>query len=79
MNVAHLATIAAYSIKDGSGGFRGVFFVHETKVRNASERFATLEQAKYWAQAQAWKAYDGCKFAPLRRRGEYWANVWVAR
>lgn len=75
--VAHIATIAAYPIE---GGYRGVFFICATKDRRASDRFDTLEQAKYWAKVQAHEAYeaDGYSLAPLRRKGEYQANVWVA-
>ena len=78
---AHVATIAAYPIKDElGGGFRGVFKkVGEERV--PSDRFDTLEAAKHWAQRQAWDAYgkaDGYALAPLRRRGEYQANVWIA-
>lgn len=76
--VAHIATIAAYPIKDElGGGFRGVFKpIGEERV--PSDRFDTLEQAKFWAKDKAWKANEGCRFAPLNKaRGEYWANVWV--
>lgn len=72
--------VAAYEIKaECGGGFRGVFFVRETKERRASERFETLEDARYWAKSQAHEAYnaDGYSLAPLRRRGGYEANVWV--
>lgn len=77
----HIATIAAYPIKDEiGGGFRGVFFLTATKERRASERFDTIEQARYWAKVQAHEAYDavGYTLAPVTRRGEYKANVWVA-
>lgn len=80
--VAHIATLAAYPIKESlGGGFRGVFFIRETKERKASDRFDTLEQARYWAQSQAWDHYakvPGFSVAPIRKRGEYQANVWVA-
>lgn len=74
----HIATIAAYELQDG--GFRGVFFLRATKERRASDRFETFEQATYWAKKQAHEAYDatGYSLAPLRKRGEYQANVWVA-
>lgn len=77
INVVHIATIAAYPLKDG--GFRGVMFVRENKVRTASDRFDTLEQATYWAKVQAHEAYEaaGYSLAALRKRGEYQANVWV--
>jgi hypothetical protein len=80
MNVSHIATIAAYPIKETlGGGFRGVLLVCETKARVASDRFETLTEARYWAQMEAHKAYDarGYSLAPLRRKGEYQANVWV--
>ncbi len=78
--VKHIATITAYPIKaELGGGFRGVLFVRATKERRASDRFDTLEQARYWAKVQAHAAYDeiGYSLAPIRRRGEYLANVWV--
>lgn len=77
----HIATLAAYPIKtELGGGFRGVILNHATKVRSQSDRLDTLEAARYWAQMQAHNAYDdvGYSIAPLRRRGEYQANVWVA-
>ena len=76
-NVAHIATIAAYPIKEElGGGFRGVFKnVGEDRV--PSDRFDTLEEAKFWAQNKAWELYNGCRFAPLNKKGEYQANVWV--
>jgi len=79
--VTHIATIAAYPVKDEmGGGYRGVFFHRVTKERRASDRFDTIEEASYWAKMQAHEAYDaaGYSLAPLRKRGEYQANVWVA-
>lgn len=79
---AHIATITAYPIKaELGGGFRGVFFVRETKARTASDRFDTLEQARHWAKSQAWNAYStlaGYAVAAVRKPGEYYANIWVA-
>lgn len=50
----HIATLNAYPIKDSlGGGYRGVFFIRATKERRASERFETIEEARYWAQVQA--------------------------
>lgn len=77
----HVSTILAYPIKvELGGGYRGVFFVHSTKERRTSEVFQTLEAARFWAKSQAEHAYAdvGYSLAPLRRRGEYRANVWVA-
>lgn len=74
----HIATIAAYPLKDG--GYRGVFLNRDTKERIASDRLDTLEAAKFWAKTKAHEAYDavGYSLAPLRRKGEYQANVWIA-
>lgn len=74
----HIATVAAYPLK--TGGYRGVMLNHETKERIASDVFDTLEAARLWAKSQAHSAYDavGYALAPIRRRGEYRANVWVA-
>lgn len=78
---ANVATIAAYPIKtELGGGFRGVMLVAiPTKVRHASDRFETLEEAKFWAKTKAHEAYEeaGYSLAPLRRNGEYQANVWA--
>jgi hypothetical protein len=77
MNVKHIATIAAYPLK--TGGFRGVILNRETKERTASDVLPTLDAAKFWAKSQAHNAFEaiGYSLAPLRRRGEYQANVWV--
>lgn len=74
----HIATIAAYPLKNG--GFRGVMLNRETRERVASDIFETLEAARFWAKSQAHAAYDedGYVLAPIRRRGEYLANVWIA-
>lgn len=79
-NVAHIAIVNAYEINEkNGGGYRGVFFICETKERRASERFDTLEQAKYWAKMQAHETYGagGYSLAPMRRTNEFYANVWV--
>jgi hypothetical protein len=77
----HIATLLAYPIKSElGGGFRGVYFIRSTKERKTSDRFETLEEARHWAKVQAHEAYDeiGYALAPVTRRGEYLANVWVA-
>lgn len=79
--VAHIATINAYPIKSElGGGFRGVIFNRVTKARRASDRCDTLEAARFWAQTEAHKEFEaaGYNLAPVRRSGEYYANVWVA-
>jgi len=77
MNTYHVATINAYELK--TGGFRGVCFDRENKVRHASDDlFETLEQAAFWAKNKAWEMYGAAgNLAPVRKRGEYLANVWV--
>lgn len=77
----HTATIAAYPVKDElGGGFRGVMLIRATKERKASDCFDTFEEAVHWAKSAAHAVYgtDGYKLAPVRRKGEYQANVWVA-
>lgn len=74
MNVKHIATVAAYPLKDG--GFRGAIINRETKARSQSDVCDTLEAAIYWAKKEAF-AYNGSRLAPLRRKGEYYANVWI--
>ena len=81
MNVAHVATIAAYPIKDElGGGYRGVYkAVGEPRI--ASPRFDTLDQARHWAKLEAWnRHHDEPRYslAALRRHGEYQASVWIA-
>ena len=77
MNICHTATIAAYPIKDElGGGFRGVYkAIGQDRI--ASDRFDTLEQAKFWAKKMAGQLHAGCRLAAYRRKGEYKANVWV--
>jgi hypothetical protein len=75
--VAHIATIAAYPIKDElGGGYRGVYKAVDMP-RVPSDRFATLEEAKFWAKNKAWELHPNCRYAALNRKGEYQANVWV--
>jgi hypothetical protein len=82
---AHIATLNAYPRKEElGGGFRGVFIVHATEThvrqRRQSEVFPTLEAARHWCKVQAEDTYaeQGYLLAPVRRKGEYCANVWVA-
>lgn len=77
----HIATIAAYPIKESlGGGFRGVYKAIGQERIASPEAFKTLEQARYWAKNEAWTRHSeqaGYALAPLRRRGEYQANIWV--
>lgn len=78
MNSKHVYTVAGYEIK--TGGFRGVILNQTTRERKTSDVLATLSAAKCWAQKAAFEALPdgGFTFAPIRIRGEYRANVWVA-
>lgn len=77
--VAHVATIAAYPIKDElGGGFRGAYRAVGGARHPSPEAFETLEQAKFWAKSYAWRLHEGCTYAPTKTRGEYQANVWLA-
>lgn len=80
MKVCHVATIAAYPIKESlSGGFRGVYKAIGQE-RIASPVFETLEQARFWAKNEAWERHSeqsGYNLAALRRKGEYQANIWI--
>ena len=74
----HSHSIAAYPIK--TGGFRGAILNRATKERKASEVLPTLEAARFWAKTAAFEALAGkpFTFAPIRLKGEYQANVWIA-
>lgn len=81
----HIATIAAYPLKDElGGGYRGVMLIRATKtakaIRHASERLDSLAAATRWAKQTAHDAYSpvGYCLAAVRRQGEYKANVWVS-
>lgn len=73
----HVASIAAYPLEEG--GFRAVYLDRRTRGRITNAPVATLEEARKLAQRFAYDRHhrDGFKLAPLRRRGEYRANVWI--
>lgn len=76
MNVAHIATICAFETKDG--GFRGVYKAVGQERVPSPELFDTLAEATFWAKNEAHKRHAGnYSLAPMRRRGEYLANVWA--
>ena len=77
---AHRMTLVAYPIKDElGGGFRGALRDHATTTDHKSEVLGTLDTARYWAKAKAHELMDGefYRLAPLRRTGEYEANLWA--
>lgn len=76
----HSHTIAAYPIKDEhGGGFRGAVLHRASRQVVRSPVMKTLQDAKHWAKSHVHKHFegDGYKLAPVRRKGEYTANVWV--
>ncbi len=73
-------TLVAYPIKDElGGGFRGAVRERAAKTDHKSEVLSTLDAARYWAKAKAHELMDGGHYqlAPLRRTGEYQANLWA--
>lgn len=78
----HIATIAAYPIKESLGsGFRGVYKAIGQERIASPETFPTLEGARYWAKNEAWTRHSsqpGYSVAALNRRGEYQANIWIS-
>lgn len=76
----HSHTIAAYPIKDEhGGGFRGAVLHRASRQVVRSPVMKTLQDATHWAKSHVHKHFegDGYKLAPVRRKGEYTANVWV--
>lgn len=71
----HVATAMAYELK--AGGFIGGVRHQETK-EVWSEKFATLDAARNFAKNKSWELFPGCRLAAIRRKGEYFANVWVS-
>ena len=69
----HVATINAFANKFGtySGAIRD-----EATKEIVRERFETFEAAKNWVRAEAWKKFGPISFAPMHRKGEYYANCW---
>ena len=70
---SHVATIAAFPNKFGS--FTGA--VLNTETREAlRERFATIDEAKFWAKKTAWDTFGPIHYAAIKVKGEYRANCW---
>lgn len=72
----HAYSLAAYPTKDNK--FEGVIRDEQTKKRRFSPRFETLQQATFWVKSEAHQVINGKgTLAPMKRKGEYHANVWV--
>jgi hypothetical protein len=75
--VHHAYSLAAYQTKDGK--YEGVIRNEETKQRDFSPRFNTLAEATHWCKTQSYKVTGGKgSLAPMKRKGEYRANVWMS-
>jgi hypothetical protein len=75
MTMKHVATIAAYPAKDGT--FSIAFRTEASGDIVRKTGIDSLSSARYEAQKMAWDTIGECVYAPLKRRGEYRANVWV--
>lgn len=71
--VAHIATVQAY--ENTMGSFTAAIRNEETR-EVIIERFPTFDAARNFVRTKAWELYGPITFAPLRRKGEYRANVW---
>lgn len=69
----HVATVSAFPNKFGT--FTGAVR-NETTREVVRERFDTLDAARNFVRSHAWEAFGPVHFAALRRKGEYYANVW---
>lgn len=73
MNTHHVATINAFPNKFGT--YTGAILDRATK-EVVRERFETFDAARNWVRTTAWDKFGEVTFAPMRRKGEYLANVW---
>lgn len=70
----HVATAMAYELK--AGGFIGG--VKDRRTGEVwSEKTSTLDEARNFAKQKAWELFPGCRLAAVRKRNEYYANVWL--
>lgn len=74
MNAHHVATVNAFVNKFGTytGAVR-----NEATREIERKRFETLDETKNWCKSYAWEVWGPVTFAAMRRKGEYFANVWV--
>ena len=73
MITSHIATVMAFANKFGD--YTGAIFDEVTK-EVVKERFETFDAARNFVRMAASARYGAIKFAPIRRKGQYYANVW---
>lgn len=73
--MAHIATINAFENKFGT--FTGAIRNEVTK-EVVRERFATFDEARNFVKIKVWETFGPVRYASMRRKGEYYANVWEA-
>lgn len=71
----HVATIYAFLGKNNR--FTAVADIKVTGQRHVTLDHKTLAAARQSAKMMAWERFEGCTYAPMRKRGEYHANVWI--
>jgi hypothetical protein len=73
--VAHVATVNAFANKFGTytGAIR-----NEATREVIRERFETFDEARNFVRTKAWELFGEVSFAPMKRKGEYFANCWKA-
>lgn len=69
----HVATV--YAFENKFGGYSGAIR-NEVTREVVRERFNSLDEARNFVRTKAWELFGEVSFAPMRRRGEYYANVW---
>ena len=71
----HVATINAFPNKFGSytGAIR-----NELTKEVIRERFPTYDEAKNFVRVKAWEMFGPVNYASVKRKGEYFANIWAA-
>lgn len=71
--VAHVATINAFENKFGN--FTGAIRNEETR-EIIRERFPTFDEARNFVRTKTWEMFGPIRYAVVRRKSEYYANVW---
>ena len=69
----HVATINAFPNKFGT--FSGAIRSEKTRIITR-ERFDTFDEARNWVKIKSWELFGPIKYAPIARKGEYFANCW---
>jgi hypothetical protein len=72
--ITQVATVTAYEAKDDT--FSAVMRDEVTRKIVRVFGFPTLSSATYAAKMMAWDKFGPVRYANLKRKGEYLANVW---